>query len=129
MPILKNVTDLRRFMGMVNQMGKFSAKLTELSTPLRPLLSKNNVWCWEKMQNDAFQDIKDELSRSPVLKLYHPKHETIVSADASSFGLGAVLLQQKPGDSDFRPVYYASRSMSPAEQHYAQVEKEALAIT
>ncbi|KAL5477426.1 hypothetical protein EMCRGX_G024224 [Ephydatia muelleri] len=51
----------------------------------------------------------------------------LVSADASSFGLGAVLLQEK--DSVWKPVSYASRSMSETERRYAQIEKEALAVT
>jgi len=59
--------------------------------------------------------------------LYDPKRELKVSADASSFGLGAVLFQQ---DGDNRkPVAYASRSLSETERRYAQIEKEALAVT
>lgn len=50
----------------------------------------------------------------------------MVSADASSYGLGAVL-RQKHGQA-WKPVAYASRSMSETEQRYAQIEKEALAI-
>ena len=39
----QSVSDLRRFMGMVNQLGKFSPRLAELSQPLRELLSIKNV--------------------------------------------------------------------------------------
>ena len=36
-------------------------------------------------------------------------------------------MQQHPNN-QWRPVAYASRAMTPTEQRYAQVEKEALAI-
>ena len=62
-----------------------------------------------------------------VLALYDPEKETTVSVDASSFGLGAVLMQKQPSG-DLRPVAYASRSMSKTECRYAEIEKEALAV-
>lgn len=62
-----------------------------------------------------------------MLALYNPNSALKISADASSFSLGAVLLQKS--DARWSPVAYASRSMTPTEQRYAQVEKEALAAT
>ena len=62
-----------------------------------------------------------------MLALYHPGGDTKVAADASSFGLGAVLLQRI--DNNWRPVAYASRALSETERRYAQIEKEALAVT
>ena len=62
-----------------------------------------------------------------TLLLYDPGANVKISTDASSFGLGAVLLQQSEGS--WKPVAYASRSMTQAERRYAQIEKEALAIT
>lgn len=59
--------------------------------------------------------------------MYDPKAAIKVSADASSFRLGAVFLQESTDG--WKPVAYASRSMNKTEQCYAQIEKEALAIT
>lgn len=52
--------------------------------------------------------------------------DTLVSADSSSYGLGAVLLQ-KTSTTVWKSVAYASRALRTTEQRYAQIEKEALA--
>jgi len=75
----------------------------------------------------SFNQVKEELSQPTTLVLHDPKRELKVSADVSPFGLGAVLFQHD-GD-NWKPVAYASRSMSETERRYAQIEKEALAVT
>ena len=122
-----NVSEIRRFLGMVNQHSKFSPKLAELTKPLRDLLSKKNQWMWGQKQKDAFDQVKKELSKSPVFALYSPSLDTMISADASSYGLGAVLLQKH--SEEWKPVAFVSRTLTETEQRYAQIEKEALAVT
>ena len=63
-----------------------------------------------------------------MLALYDLNKETKVAADASSYGLGGVVLQRQPDDT-WRPVSFLSRAMTPTETRYAQIEKEALALT
>ena len=123
-----DASELRRFLGMVNQLMKFCPDLAEKTHALRELLRKQNAWLWGQPQKRAFIVLKDELSSNRVLALYDPKRETIVSADATSFGLGSVLLQRQL-TGELRPVAYASRSMTDTERRYAQIEKEALATT
>ena len=122
------VSDVRRFLGMANQLGKFSHNLADMTKPLRDLLSNKNQWCWDRPQQQAFKDVKNEISKSPTLALFDPSKQTTVSADASSYGLGTVLLQTQE-DGEKKPVAFASRAMTPTEQRYAQIEKAALAIT
>ena len=124
-----HVTELRRFLGMANQLGKFSPNLANLTQLLRELLSKNNSWYWSSHHDQAFDQVKMELTRPTVLTMYDLEAEKKVSADASSFGLGAVLLQRHEGEGMWKPIAYGSRSMTETEGRYAQIEKEALAVT
>ena len=112
---------------MVNQLGKFTPNLADLTQPLRELLSKKKTWLWGTSQEQAFSLVKAELTKPTTLALYDPGAESKISADASSYGLGAGLLQK--AESAWKPVAFASRSMSDIERRYAQIEKEALAIT
>ena len=122
------IKELRRFLGMTNQLSKFTPHLSEITKPLRDLLSTKNQWTWDHAQKQAFSAVKEALTRSPILALFDPNLETTVSADASSYGLGAVLLQRQ-ANGERRAVAYVSRSMTPTETRYAQIEKEALALT
>jgi len=128
LPTPCDVTAVRSLLGTANQLLKFVPHLSTVTQPLRELLIKDNQWTWGKPQEMAFQQIKDLLVSPRCLASFDPKKETRVSADSSSYGLGA-LLEQRQADTEWRPVYYASRTLSDTEKRYAQVEKEALAST
>ena len=121
-------TEVRRFLGMANQLTKFSPHLADKMKPLRELLSTRNAFVWGADQDMAFRAIKQALSSGEMLARYDTNLETSLSADASSYGLGAVLRQKQPGG-EWHPTAYISRAMSKAEEKYVQIEKEALAST
>ena len=127
-PVPLDVTGIQRFMGMVNHLGKFIPHLADPSATLRQLLRKDSVWVWGEPQQKAFEQIKQALVAPTVLAHYNPNRPTIISADASNTGLGAVLFQVQD-DGQRRPVCYASRSLSDTEKRYAVIEKKALATT
>ena len=127
MPTPQNLSDLRHFMSMINQFRKFSSKLAKLTESLRQLLSKKNSWSWGHPQDQAFAKVKLEPIKLTILALFDVNADLKVSADASCFGLGAVLLQST--NFCWQPVAFASRVMTDTESRYAQVEKEALALT
>ena len=127
-PAPTNITELQRFMGMVNQLGKFIPGLAEITEPMRQLLRKETAWHWGPHQDKSFQEVKVILISPQILAHYDVNHPTIIAADASNYGIGAVLLQVQE-DGKRRPICYASRSLSETEQRYAVIEKEALAST
>ena len=123
-----NVSDIGRFLGMVNQLSKFSPNLAKITQPLRELLVKEHAWLWGEEQQRSFDRVKEVLTVSQILALFDPNLETVLSPDASSHGLGAVLLQRQVSG-ELQPVAYISRAMTATEKRYAQIEKEVLAFT
>jgi len=62
--------------------------------PLTKFLSSKHTYSWGPSQKEAFAKVKEVLMNTSLLALYDPKADTKVSADASSFVLGAVILQR-----------------------------------
>ena len=118
MPIPRNTKELQSYLGMVTYLGKFVHNLSELIVPLRSLLNKDAVWSLQQPQIAAINTLKEVLTKTPVLGFYNPASHTRVSVDASSHGLGAIL-EQKDADEIWKPIAFASRSLTSAERTYA----------
>jgi len=80
-------------MDMVNQLGKFFPGLADINASSRQLLRKDSVWYWDEAQRTAFQRVKEKLASTEILAHYNRNCQTVIAADASSTGLGAVLPQ------------------------------------
>ena len=114
--------ELETVLGMINYLSKFLPNLAEVTHPLRSLLKEKTEFTWDSNMDKVFRQVKSLLTEAPVLAYYDVSKDIEIQADASQFGLGAVLLQ------DGKPIAYASRSLSQTEQNYAQIEKELYAI-
>ena len=83
---------------------------------------RKEVFRWDKEEQNAFENIKNELCAKPLLQLYSLTKEATVTTDASEKTIGGLLSQEG------HPVIYVSRKLSQAEQNYSNIEQEALAI-
>ncbi|UYV78825.1 K02A2.6-like, partial [Cordylochernes scorpioides] len=121
-----NISELRSFLGLVNFYGKFIPNLPELLKPLHELLHKKRPWVWTKECGEAIDKCKNSITSERVLVPYDATLPLCLATDASQIGVGAVLSHIIEGQE--RPIMFASRTLSVAEQNYSQIEKEALAI-
>lgn len=122
MPAPVDKTGVRRFLGLMQYVAKFIPNLSTVSAPLRELTEKEVQFEFGQAQSDSFEKLKKLASTAPVLAFYDVNKPVTVSVDASSEGLGAVILQ------DELPVAYASKALTDSQKRYAQIEKEMLAI-
>ena len=129
-PIPENITDLRSFFGLVNQLGQFTPDLAHMLEPLRGLLKPKNAFIWLPEHQTAFDNVKQVLTdpNGPILAHFDSSLPIILMTDASRLkGIGFALMQQHP-NGQLKLVQCNSRFLSDTETRYAVCELETLAI-
>ena len=127
-PDPKNQQELKSLIGTVSYYQRILPGLATVLTPLYALLKKGVRWHWTDQCAAAVSEVKKMLSSAPVLVRFSPDRPVKLVTDASETGLGAVLMQVT-ADGLEKPVQYASRTLTQTERKYAQVEKEAAAVS
>ena len=89
-----DVKSLQSFLGLVNYLTRFLARLPTITAPLRELAKMKVAYVWGPEHDRAFAAVKQEGSTLGVLRYLDPKAETVIQTDAPLKGLGAVLLKQ-----------------------------------
>jgi hypothetical protein len=123
MPTPTDKAGVQRLLGMATYLSNFCPGFSEATAALRSLTHRETEFCWRPdPHGTAFQKLKQLMTNPPVLAYFDASKPVTVQSDASRCGLGGVLLQ------DGHPVEFISRAMTSAEENYAQIEKELLAI-
>ena len=137
-PTPKNISDVRSWHGLVNQVA-YCFNKTNVMAPFRHLLSSNNVFEWTKELEQAFSVSKEKIIQMIQEGVYSfdPELITCLSTDYSKEGMGWILQQktcscQKPSPTccevGWRLVLAGGTFCNPAERNYSPIEGEATAI-
>ena len=127
-PVPTDLSALRGFLGLVNQLGHFIPDLAHLTVNLREMLKKGVEWQWLPDHQEAFDLCCRVLTSDLVVKPFDKSCKTELLTDASRLkGLGYALIQRAQ-DGNPRLIQCSSRSLTSAEKNYATIELECLAI-
>ena len=129
-PTPQTVKQVRSLMGLFSFYRRYVPKFAEITAPLTDLTKKTTGSSkkvnWTEECQEALERVQTVLSKEPVLRLPQLDQPFVLRTDASSTGLGAVLLQR--ADDKLHPVSYASRKLLDRETRYSTIERECLAI-
>jgi len=127
-PIPTDRRAVQSFLGLTGYFRKFIPRYASIALPLTDLLKEETKFIFGDKEKHAFNQLKEALSKGPILRIYCPYAETELHTDASSHGYAAILLQRNAEDRLFHPIYYASRKTTEAERKFYSYELEVLAI-
>ena len=126
-PVPKNLKQLRSFVGLASYYCRFIQGFSRIASSLFMLTKKDVPYVWSSDCQKAFDELKDRLTKAPVLVFPNFAECFILETDASGLGLGAVL-SQKQHDGKVAPITYASRTLQQHKKNYGILELEALAV-
>lgn len=121
-PTPKSVSDIRSFLGLAGYYRRFVMDFSTISRPMTNLMKKECKFIWSSECEEAFQNLKNRLTSAPVLALPDEGQQYEVYSDASKYGLGCVLMQNR------KVIAYASRQLKPYEVNYPTHDLELAAI-
>ena len=126
-PAPMNLRELRSSIGFCNFYRMFIANFSQIAHPLHLLTKKDQEYVWGEAQKQAFEEPRNRLTSSPVLRLPNLSKPFVIQTDASKLGTGAVLLQMDDAGVT-HPCAYLSQALIGAEQNYQVYDLELLAV-
>lgn len=121
-PHLQTIKQLRAFLGLTGYYCGFVRGYASISALLTDLM-RTNSFNWNPKVEAAFLCHKEMLSTTQVLRLPDFNCEFVVEADASKFGIRAIIVQSS------QPITFLSKKLSPRMQVASTYTEELHAIT
>jgi len=94
---------------------------------LNNLTKKDLTWNWTDACEEAFEKLKEEFQKAPVLLMPDSTKPFVIETDASKFATGAVI-RQKDMNGDWHPCGYISHSFDATQWNYEIYNRELMGI-
>ncbi|CAM8956968.1 unnamed protein product [Rhodiola kirilowii] len=126
LPYPSTVRDIKSFLGHAGFYRRFIKDFSKRALPLSRLLQKEVPFEFDDTCKNAFDELKQALTTTPIIRAPDWGKPFEIMCDASDYAVGAVLGQRD----EKKPVviYYASRTLDSAQRNYSTTEKELLAV-
>ncbi|GJT71525.1 putative nucleotidyltransferase, ribonuclease H [Tanacetum coccineum] len=121
-----NSKGIRSFLGHAGFYRRFTKDFFKIARPMIKLLMKETKFNFSEDCIKAFNIPKKKLTTTPVIIASNWNLDFELMCDASNYVVGAMLGQRF--DKKFQPIYYASKTMNDAQEHYTTTEKELLVV-
>ena len=119
--------EIRGFLGRLQYISRFIARLTDICEPIFHLLRKNQPTVWNDDCQLAFEKTKEYLLSPPVLVPPMPGRPLFLYLSVSDMALGCMLAQIDDLRKE-RAIYYLSKTMLEYEMRYVMIECLCLAL-
>ena len=119
--------EVMSFICMIQSFSEFIPNLSRQTIHLRKLTQKCSRFHWDAKCETEFVSLKEVLSGNALLAHFSPKKTTFIFVDAHQSGLSAILAQGETIEKA-KMVSCASRTTTPVERRYPQLDLEALAV-
>nr|GEU91261.1 reverse transcriptase domain-containing protein [Tanacetum cinerariifolium] len=126
LPHPTTVKGIRSFLGHAGFYRRFIKDFYKIARPMTRIIEKDTPFIFSQSCVNAFQTLKRKLTEAPILIALVWDMPFELMCDASDFAIGAVL--RRCQDKHFRPIHYASKTMTEEESKYTTTKKEMLAV-
>lgn len=120
-----NLKEVQRLVGRLTSLSRFIPKLAERIKPILKVMRESSQGGWSEECEKAFGEVKGILTEPPVMGRPDPGHELQIFLAVTEEAISATLIQEK---TQFKLIYYVSRSLKEAEVRYQRLEKVALSL-
>jgi hypothetical protein len=113
-------------------LNRFISKLGEWGLPFFKLLKHQEKFVWTPEADQALAQLKDFLSKPPILTAHHKKEQLLLYLAATTHVVSsAIVVERQEYGHAYpvqRPVYFVSEVLSESKAHYQPVQKLLYAV-